>query len=223
MRVSALMLVAGLGVAGSFANAGVAEVVAMFDLHDHPDGAAAQPYYGLRLDNVGAPGVMTLSMAMHDNTTLSVIEENGEFSIRIQGTLHGGQVSSHEYVSSNDYSIDFTYGANVVQTANGYRVDGFTTLNSGVLTNLDTEDEIVLFGKPNMSGLAFTFQADGHRMSGDNSTWVGRGWLTDEDDGSAPGAGSQDWLFYATQRDIPAPGGALVLACSGLALCRRRR
>lgn len=221
MRATSWMAMGVIGAASALANAGVAEVVAMFDLHDHPDGSAAQPYYGLRLDNIGAPGTMTLSMAMHSNTTLSVIEEDGQFSIRIQGTLHGGQVSSNEYVSSNDYSIDFTYGANVIQTANGYRVDGFTTLNSGTLTNLDTEQEIELFGKPNMQGLAFTFQADGHRMSGDSTTWVGRGWLTDESDGSAPGAGSQDWLFYATE--VPTPGGSLLLACSGLVIARRRR
>ena len=64
-------------------------VIAEFALSDDPDGNQSPPPYGLRLDNVGAPGVMTLSMAMHDNTTLSVIEEDGAFSIRIQGTLHG--------------------------------------------------------------------------------------------------------------------------------------
>lgn len=212
-----------LALAAGFTHAGVATTVAQFDLLDHPDGSAAEPYYGLRLDNVIASGTATLSMDVYQDTVMTVTEEDGDFTIEIEGTLRGGAVSGNAWVDAQDYAVSFSYGADVVMTASGWKVNGFTTLNGGTITNLGTMDTIELFGKGNGAGDTFIMQADGHRLSGDSSSWVGRGWLTTETDGSNAAGGAQDWLFTAIEREAPTPGALALLGLGGLVGARRRR
>lgn len=206
-------------VAVSSASAG-GLVIAEFELGDHPDGSVALPYYGLRLDNILAPGVVTLSMDHFGDTRLSVIEDNGELSMHITGTLYGGAISGNAYVDAQSYAVDFTYALNVSDAGNGWEVNGFDVGNTGTLTNLDTMAVTDLYTKENDAGLIFAMLADGHRL-GDSSSWVGRGWVTTNDDGSMPGAGSQDWLFTATE--VPAPSGIAILGLGGMIATRRRR
>lgn len=215
--LAGLLALAVVGISGASAGG---LVIAEFELGDHPDGSAAVPFYGLRLDNILDPGTMTLSMEHHDNTRLTVIDDNGDLSMRITGTLFGGVVNNNAYVSTNSYEIDFTYALNVTDSGDGWVVNGFDAGNTGTITNLTTEEVTNLYGKANMSGLVFSMRADGHRM-GDSSSWVGRGWLTTNDDGTNPAGGSQDWLFTATT--IPSPSGLAILGLSGLVSTRRRR
>ena len=65
----------------------------------------------------------------------------------------------------------------------------------------------------------FAFQSDGHRITGDDTSWVGRGWLADNPD-RIDQPGVQDWLFRAEV--VPAPS-ALAIVGLGLLGTRRRR
>lgn len=204
----------------SSANAG-GLVIAEFELNDHPDGGVAEPFYGLRLDDIVAPGVATLSMDFYNNTRMTVIDDNGALSMHITGTLYGGAVSNDAYVNPHSYEIDFSYALNVSDAGNGWEVNGFDVGNTGTITDLDTQLVTTLYGKANMADLVFSMLADGHRLDNDNSSWVGRGWLTDQADGSDPYSGYRDWLFIATE--VPAPSGMAILGLAGLVSTRRRR
>ena len=204
--------------AGAVANAGV---VAEYALSDHPAGDAAPPAYGLRLDNVINPGLAVLSMDHYGDSRLVVSEDAGMLSIRITGTLYGGGVASNAFVNPHTYAVDFTYSVNVAALMNGWDVNTFDVMNSGSLINMDTNKEFDLYGKADMTGLVFQFLADGFRIHGDNSTFVGRGWLTTNADGTDSNAGAQDWLFTGTL--VPAPGALALLGLGGLTATRRRR
>lgn len=195
-------------------------VIAEYQLGDHPDAANNPPPYGLRLDNMLGAGVATLSIGYHNDTVLTVIDDGGALSINISGTLHGGVVDGMGgYVSSADYAVDFTYSAFVAASGGGWVVNGIDASNTGTLTNLGDSSVIDLYttGMPD----SFLFLPDGHRLSGDNSSWVGRGWITDQTDGSDPLGGTRDWIFTATE--IPAPGALALFGLGGLVAGRRRR
>lgn len=217
-KTKGLMMAVLLCTAGSIANAAV---VAEYALSDHPGGDAAPPAYGLRLDNMLNPGLAVLSMDHYGDSRLVVSEDAGMLSLRITGTLYGGGVASNAFVNPHSYSVDFTYSVNVAALMNGWDVNTFDSMNAGLLTNLDTNKEFDLYGKANMTGLVFQFLADGFRIAGDNSTFVGRGWLTGNSDGTDSHSGAQDWLFTGTL--VPAPGALALLGLGGLTATRRRR
>ncbi|MCA9304754.1 MAG: PEP-CTERM sorting domain-containing protein [Phycisphaerales bacterium] len=216
------LLAAGIALsAASLAYASGGILLAEFALHDHPDGNAAPPFYGLRLDNMFGSGIGSLSMDHYDNTRLFVYEDNGSYSMNITGMLYGGLVVNNAYVDPHDFQIDFWYHLNVSDTGNGWVVDGFTTGNTGTMTDLDNNSVYTLFGKANDQDRVFEFLADGFRLDNDTTSWVGRGWLTPNSDGSNHLGGSQDWLFTATA--VPAPTSAALLGLAGICATRRRR
>lgn len=195
-------------------------VIAEYQLGDHPNGNQNPPPYGLRLDNMLGSGVATLSIGYHNDTVLTVIDDGGDLSINISGTLHGGLVDGFgDYVSASDYAVDFTYSVGVVASGGGWVVSTIDSANSGTLTNLDTNDVTTLYttGMPD----TFLFLPDDHRLDTDANDWVGRGWITDQTDGSDPLGGTRDWLFTATE--IPAPGALALLGLGGMVSVRRRR
>jgi len=196
--------------------------IGVFQLNDHPGGGENPPPYGLRLDGILGAGIATLSLDFYNDTILTVHDNGGALSINISGTLYGGLVDNlGGYISANTYDVDFTYTVGVNGVSNGWDVNGFDVGNIGTVTNTDTNDVTTIYGKPNDLGLNFAFLADGHRLDGDNSSWVGRGWVTDQADGSDPYAGFRDWLFTATE--VPAPGALALLGLGGLISTRRRR
>lgn len=212
---------AALGVA-LVAGAAQAGTIAEFALHDHPAGDQAPPLYGLRLDNVIGHGLSVLSFANYDDGRLVVEDNGGSLSIHITATMFGGEVENDAFVNAQSYSVDFSYSVSVTgNDVDGWEVYGFSALNSGTITNLDTNDVYTMYGKGNDEDLVFAFLSDGFRIHGDSDTWVGRGWMTGNSDGSMSHNGAQDWLFTATQ--IPAPGALGLLGLGGLVASRRRR
>jgi uncharacterized protein (TIGR03382 family) len=195
-------------------------LIGEYQLGDHPNGNQNPPPYGLRLDNVLGSGIATLSIGYHNDTVLQVYDDGGDLSIHISGTLHGGLVNgSGGYVSAADYSVDFSYSVGVSASGGGWIVTGFDAANMGTLTNLDTNDTIDLYAKGMPD--TFLFLPDDHRLDTDANDWVGRGWLTDQSDGSDPLGGTRDWLFTATE--IPAPSALALMGLGGLVSTRRRR
>ena len=195
-------------------------VIAEFQLGDHPNGNQNPPPYGLRLDNLLGAGIATLSIGYYNDTVLTVHDNGGVLSINIAGTLYGGLVDgSGGYISATSYAVDFTYAVGVVASGGGWVVNSFDPSNMGTLTNLDTNAvlEFYDYGTPD----TFLFLPDDHRLDTDANDWVGRGWLTDQTDGTDPYSGARDWLFTATV--IPAPSAIALLGMGGLVATRRRR
>lgn len=195
-------------------------VIAEFQLGDHPNGNQNPPPYGLRLDNMLGAGTTTLSIGFHNDTVLSVYDDGGVLSINITGTLYGGVVDGlGGYVSAASYAVDFNYSIGVSASGGGWVVNGFDPMNGGTLTNLDTNDVVSMYAKGTPE--TFLFLPDDHRLDTDANDWVGRGWITDQVDGSDPLGGTRDWLFTATP--IPAPSAFALLGLGGLVATRRRR
>ncbi len=198
----ALLLSAFLGlilVAGS-ASAGVI-LPGQYFLLDHPDGNISPPPYGLRLDDLG----LTLSTELNGAST--VLTWSGGATATIVGTLWNNQAAEM-------WTVNYTLTGVVAAGANL----GFTaTGGNGSLTD-PALNTVTLTGKQDLSGSAFDFLADGHRLGGhpaygDADTPVGRGWVE--------GAGTNDWLVRATP--IPEPGSALLLGAGLAALSRSSR
>jgi len=210
--------------------AGAAElVIAEYDIHDHPGGAQLPPAYALLLGDVFGSYNATFSAEVYNNTRLTILQDDvtNEFFMEISGTLFGGEDGGTEWVDPFDLEVNFRYGANVSAIADGWQVDGFSTLNIGSFTRLDTNETTTWYGKTDDAGMngpagvSMTFASDGWRVDGDDSSWVGRGWFTQNADGTLSHTGSQDWLFTATL--VPAPTGTALLGLGGLAAMRRRR
>ncbi|MCB9760576.1 MAG: hypothetical protein H6739_12110 [Alphaproteobacteria bacterium] len=178
----------------------------LFRLHDHPDGAAAEPYYGLRLDGLfsgltGATGgVTTFSFDTQDASVYSSIDETTG-AVRVWGTVYGGEDSGTSYgFGEGHYQLYLVYNANVSAVSDGWEADiGSGELeNQGWILSLDNADTAGqswdLYDYAS-SGPTFLLKQDGHRHP-DASAWVGRGWLNQ--DAARPGRGNtRDLLFVA--------------------------
>ncbi len=172
----------GLVIAAFVALPGVGHAATItYSMLDHGFGNLGEDY-GLRLDE--------------DGGTYSV-SSNGAFVTLTYDAL-GGTAFIEGTVSSNAdgtlSAVDYTF---TELTAFG---DGFTaTGGSGSLGVFDLD------GKLNDDGFATIFAFDGHRIDGDDSTGVLRGWLI--------GGGTNDWLVRVAVIPLPA---ALPLFVTGL-------
>ncbi|MEZ6242136.1 MAG: hypothetical protein R3B57_03755 [Phycisphaerales bacterium] len=218
-----------VGVCACAASASVV-TLAEFALNDHPGGNLVPPSYALRLDHAFGISNLTFSADTYHNATLVVTQDmnSGQYFIDIAGTFHGGEDTGSGWNNPFDLEVDFHYEVNVAAIADGWEVNGFSALNNGTITRLDTMVSQTWYGLEDVNGDngpagdVFKLAADGWRIDGDNDTWVGRGWLTPNSDGShIAGGGSQDWIFVA--KEIPAPSGVALLGLAGLAATRRRR
>lgn len=223
--ITALVAVAATGTAF----AGGSTVLAEFEILDHPEGNVGPPTYALRLDNVFGFTFGTFStQAFNDSVmTVSQNDNTGNITIDMSGTLRGGEVVGNSWATVFDLAFDFTYEFGVTTTADGWSVDTFSVANAGTITRLDTNETVDWFTQPDLAGdngpvgNVFTLAEDGYRITGDDSTWVGRGWLTTNDDGTAAFAPAQDWFFTANV--IPTPSSFALLGLGGLVAARRRR
>ena len=203
-----------------------------FDVGDHPDAFHADPPYGLRFDGLfsgfdGAAGGVTSFSAT--DLTLSVTDNAGNIEISITGIVRGGEDTGDSYgFGEGDYRLEFTFLAGVVEADGGWMTATPSAANLGTLTALGTYDSVTegtvfdLYEKVE-HGMPMEFKPDGHRISGDTTTWVLRGWLTDQSNGGDPGSGFQDFILTAMpQPPLPEPS-SLVLCAGGIALTLARR
>lgn len=210
------LAIAALALTATAASADVFE----FAMSNHPDGAVAPPFYGLRVDNMFGNGrINTFSIDHVGDSLLTVTEDGDDISILMEGTLFGGGDGGDAHVNPELYTYTFEYTEGVTKTSEGWKVVGTPEANGGTLTRVSDGAEFDFTTKANGSGVAFIFEADGHRIAGDSDSWVGRGWVMSE--GNPRSGATQDWLF--TAEVVPAPGTVALGAMGGLLVTRRRR
>lgn len=196
---------------------------ARYQLHNHPDGAAAPPTYGLRLDGLFGAGQTTFSFDTAEGVFLTVL--GGD--IRIQGVIELVEVRGNTSTAPELgmlFDVDFTYRENVNGVSNGWIVDPGHAANNGTLISQnDSSLFFVLFDAP-QSGNSFDFRADGDRIDNDTTTWVGDGWLdVINSSGQQVAVGAtQDWLFTAEYIPSPLAGAMAGIGLMGVGARRRR-
>ncbi|MEQ8850540.1 MAG: hypothetical protein RIB32_02010 [Phycisphaerales bacterium] len=221
-KITTTIVLAGL-VAGAGA-ASASTVLAEFKLLDHPGGSLSDRDYGLRYDNLsfdfsdgfrGMTGQSTMSVEAGGDLMLRVIDHGGgDLDIEIFGMVFGGPADgSHQTTAyvTNTYT-------DVVAVD-----DGWVAYDLGAIGSIDFlddsfyDEEMTARSSGSADGITFQFRANGHRIDGDDSSWVARGWL-----GGYQSGFTRDWLTGATQVEVPAPGAA-VMGLAGLGLIARRR
>jgi hypothetical protein len=222
-RLALAVFVLAVGLSAAQGNAALIQP-GQFLLHNHPDGNAAPPGYGLRLDELFDV------TDDHDKFTFDFDHPDAEVWLDYDGTVvhiygiaFGGLDAGSTYASdpalTSLVELDFTY--TTVELAEGdddliVRTPSFT--NSGTITWLDTGEVIDLFDRASEEGFTFRFgdenDDEGHRDFSGISGW---GWL----DHHAAGTHvySSDWIFTAER--VPAPSSLLVVG-AGLLLARGR-
>lgn len=197
----------------------------LYQVGNHPDGAAADPGYGLRLDELinvtSGNDVFTFDFEDKPGTAM-YLEYNGT-SIHIFGIAYGGLDVGDDYhwLLKGYVEIDFTYS--VVESAPGdddliVTTPDFT--NTGTIKLLGLPIGTDLFDFSGNNGYTFRLGDEnndlGHRGFAGISGW---GWLNHHYAGNQPAG---DWLFTAQLIPLP-PAGVLGLAgLAGLAWRRRR-
>lgn len=217
-----------LGLILSVASSTLSAVVidpGLYQLHNHPDGLAAPPDYGLRLDELfDVSASLDVFTFEFDAPGASMWMDYNGTSMHIYGTVYGGLNENGDYSHSPDYvgfwDVDFTYSIGLGLAPGD---DDLAVLdpggNSGTLTRSSDNYVINLTDKSNGS---YTFRLGdesdnmGHRGYAGISGW---GWLMHENMGSNPTA---DFLFTAVQ--VPEPHTYMTLgAFMAMALLYRRR
>ncbi|MBC7772963.1 MAG: hypothetical protein H7210_10745 [Pyrinomonadaceae bacterium] len=205
--------------------------VVHYNLHNHPDGAEAGPFYGMRLDELydATPGHDIFSFdfdAPGSDMKMDVDLAGG--TIRIFGVSVGGRDVGSAYAAdqySTQYVIDMFYQVGVQQAAgdNDILVDAPPLSNWGSILPIGSPSGAIALTDFSMGGYSLRIgdEADdaGHRGFDGISGW---GWINHGSDPTQHTA-SSDFLFTAVP--VPTPGAA-ALAAMGmgmLGLSRKRR
>lgn len=197
-----------------------------YKLYNHPDGAKASPYYGLRLDELmdvtNKHDVFTFDFEHEDSEVYLKYDENG---IHIYGQIFGGLDIGKEYHSeySGLWELDFVYDTvtkangddDAIATAPGGKYSEGT--GKGTISSLETsgpfqDKEFDLVDYSGKHNYTFRFgdqnHDQGHRGHDGISGW---GWLNHS--GAEGHVASSDHLF--TAKKVPEPTSALGLLALG--------
>ena len=195
-------------------------------LADHPDGSAAPPSYGLRLDELinltGGQDRFTFSfdhpLAMMQIQITENLQDEGTYRIDIWGQAFGGRIVNNEYdpLMSGLVDIEFTYMlAHLADGDDDLIVTTPDFMNSGSIRFNGTT--IDLFDRANDEGFTFRLGNEdddlGHRGFDGFSGW---GWIGHGVAGT-PNPTS-DWLFTV----VPTPGTTVLMAMAAVMLARGR-
>lgn len=186
-----------------------------WDLVDHGFGSLG-PFYGLRLDDpfpttdkrlFSFGGASTAKLVFDTAGTASIsgtIIENGN-----AGTAACSGGTAHSPGDCTVWDLSYSFSGITVEDIND-PLAGFTaTSGSGSVISQGDATELEL-GFALSGGLAFLWLPDGHRLPGDDSTLVGRGWV----DPTSNSSGANDFLFTGVLV-VPEPG---TLALFGIGL-----
>lgn len=180
-----------------------------YRLANHPDGTAAEPFYGMRLDELfdvtpSSPDIFSFDF---EAPGTAVFMDYDGATIRIHGRAFGGRDAGDSYDPAwkSFIDIDFTY--TVVHAADGdddLIVVTPSGTNSGTVTWVNTGEIIPIYDYAGDFGFTFRFGNEdddqGHRGFDGLSGW---GWLNHRDpDVHQP---ASDWFFTARPVCRPAP------------------
>ena len=209
-----------------------------YALHNHPDGSAGPPAYGLRLDGLDGTASHDFtfdfdyaSQSFNSAMFLTLAEPStGVYQITIQGSVWGGQDTGTDYANNSyrgvyDVFFQYTMGGQDAPGDDDIIVNPASPSNNGTIIDPNGVTHY-LFDKQGTDGYSFRFgdenNDNGHRGFNGISGW---GWLMH---GLTPGDTQNipysDWLFTAEKTDVPTPGTlGLSAAAFGLVIARRRR
>ena len=193
-----------------------------WQLHNHPDGNAAQPLYGLRLDELLGDGIYTFDFDATAQGAAMFMDYDGA-TVVIYGTAWGGLDSGDSYDSPALWDIYMSYDV-AGTSANGGSDDVYANAGGGFISLTSDELTFNLVAYSGMSDHAFYLgdeNGDGHRGYDGVSGW---GWVNYYLDGDDPDVhvASSDFLF--TVSPVPVPPALWLFATSvfSLLIIRRR-
>ena len=169
----------------------------------------AEPFYGLRLDELTADGDIFTFSFDYDHPDVGVFMQLTGSTIHIFGVAFGGLIENQAYDPDHSglVQIDFVYN-NVVGVPgdNDLIVYDPDVPNMGSIVFQD--QTIDLFDHANAEGFTFRLGA-GHRGVDGIS---GRGWL----EHAAPGTyiSASDWLFTVDPTPVPGASSAMLATIS---------
>jgi hypothetical protein len=199
-----------------------------FDLFDHPSGAISPQAYGLRLDGFGGESTVTFSFeddAGNSTVKLRVYDiGGGQTQIRMTGMMSGN--SANGGTDFGMFALNIVY--NVDDMSNGWddnRTSDGDFIGDMMAMDATAESPLLNGETQNLYSLtdgrgSFRFLEDGHRVSGSNDTWVGRGWVSPDGQRGA----TNDFLFVGVEA-VPLPPAAIggLAMLGGLVAARRFR
>ncbi len=224
MRTERLVALAGMAAAAATVQAGTLPI-GLYELHNHPDGNALPPPYGLRLDELydvtGAKDFFTFDF---DDAASAVTLRYTGTKVIIEGDSWGGRDIGGSYAveaTTGLYSFRFVYDVGVgiiggdddiIAAANMMNFGWISTPIGDTIDLTDKED----------GGYSFRLGDEhndlGHRGFAGISGW---GWLIHGPPGSSHVPGS-DWIFTVGDL-VPAPGSLALLGMAAGVMGRRRR
>ncbi len=181
-----------------------------YRLGNHPDGNAASPFYGLRLDGLltgNANDIFTFDFEHADSDVQMTVDGS---TIHISGTAFGGLDTGNGYdpAESGLWQLDFTYNnVDLLAGDDDLHVDdAHAGSNTGTIAQLYGAKQS--FDLEDYAGShSYSFQLGdeandaGHRGFNGVSGW---GWLNHS--GAAGHLSASDWLFTATRLPVhPCP------------------
>lgn len=212
----------GVAVAAGAAQAGTLPV-GLYELHNHPDGNATPPPYGLRLDELyNATSGHDIFTFDFDAALSSVTLNYTGSTIVIEGDAFGGRDIGGGYAleaTTGMYSFRFVYDVGVGIAGGDDDVIVVANMANTGWISTPTGDTIDLLDKSNGS---YSFRLGdedndaGHRGFSGISGW---GWLNH---GGLPHVDASDFLFTVGDL-VPAPGSVALVGLAGLMSGRRRR
>ena len=217
----------------SISHAAQAISVGTYNMHNHPDGSAADPLYGLRLDGLLTGNTNEIYTFDFDHTSSAMTLTYDGSSVVIDGVAYGGQdAGAAGYVAGTTaiWNIHFEYHVGLSQPGtDGGLSDVFVDADFANFGSLSSGlGSFELTDKSDNSGLSFRLgdiNGAGHRGYDGIS---GFGWLRHGDDctSETPSCANipySDWLFTVTPVPVPAAFWLFGSAILGLVGVKRRK
>ena len=196
-----------------------------YKLGSHPDGKAAEPFYGLRLDAINKKKATTFDFN-HENSNVFMTYDPTNKRIEIFGQVWGGKVNTKKdkYVNPELWDLQYTYEGVTTAMKKGIEyltVDKNSGKGFGTISN--ATEEYTLMAKAKKDNF-FNLRLNEER--GPNYAATGEGWHKVFDaNGKKLNGGPNDFLFIVEKKvTTPDPSTVLgILSATGLVVVSKRK